>query len=322
MVKASKVALIIGATGQDGTYLTRLLLSKGYRVVGTSRSQVLHLPDNYKKIGLDCTNDITFIKIDPESYSDVESALTVFKPDEVYNLSAQSSVAESFLYPFDTIKSITNAVINILEAIKKISPKSRFYNAGSSETFGTLGDTVANESTIFSPASPYGVSKLAAYWLVKNYRDAYRIFAVTGITFNHESCLRKEIYVTQKIISAAKRIASGSKESLYLGNLDVSRDWGWAPEYVEAMWLMLQNGDPEDFVIGTGQSFQLKDFLATAFSSIDLNWEDWVVLQPDLARPQEVSRSSCDPQRIFDRLGWKASYNALDVARFMLEDRY
>jgi GDPmannose 4,6-dehydratase len=322
MVKASKVALIIGATGQDGTYLTRFLLSKGYRIVATSRSQVLHLPDNYKKIGVDCTSDITFIKIDPENYSDVESAFTVFKPDEVYNLSAQSSVADSFLYPFDTIKSITNSVINILEVIKKISPKSRFYNAGSSETFGALGSTVANESTVFSPASPYGVSKLAAYWLVKNYRDAYRIFAVTGITFNHESCLRKEIYVTQKIVSAAKRIASGSKESLYLGNLDVSRDWGWAPEYVEAMWLMLQHDDPEDFVIGTGQSFQLKDFLLTVFSSIDLNWEDWVVIQAELARPQEVSRSSCDPQRIFDRLGWKASYNALDVARFMLEDKY
>lgn len=322
MVKASKIALIIGATGQDGTYLAQFLLGKGYKVVATSRYKHLIFPENYQKIGLNHSSDITFIQLNPESYTEVEVAFLTFKPHEIYNLSAQSSVADSFLHPFDTIRSITNAVINILEVIKKISPKCRFYNAGSSETFGTLGATVANESTIFSPASPYGVSKLAAYWLVKNYRDAYRIFAVTGITFNHESCLRKEIYVTQKIVSAAKLIAAGSKDKLYLGNLDVTRDWGWAPEYVEAMWLMLQHEAPEDFVIGTGQSFQLKDFLATVFSSIDLNWEDWVVLQPDLARPQEVSRSSCDPQRIFDQLGWKARYNALDVACFMLENKY
>lgn len=322
MVKPKKVALIIGVTGQDGTYLTKLLLSKGYSVIGTSRSKILQLPENFKKIGLDLNCDITFIKVDPENYYDIESAFTTFKPDEVYNLSAQSSVADSFVYPFDTIKSITNAVINILEVIKQKSSKSKFYNAGSSETFGTLGGTVANESTVFSPASPYAVSKLAAYWLVKNYRDAYGIFAVTGITFNHESCLRKEIYVTQKIISAAKRIAGGSKEKLHLGNLDVMRDWGWAPEYVEAMWLMLQHERPEDFVIGTGQSFQLKDFLSTVFSSIDLNWEDWVVLQAELVRPQEVSRSSCNPRKIFDRLGWRAKHNALDVARFMLEEKY
>ncbi len=322
MLIAKKVALIIGATGQDGTYLTKLLLGKGYSVVATSRSQISELPENFKKIGLGFDNDVIFIKMNPENYSDVEGAFTVFKPDEIYNLSAQSSVADSFLYPFDTLKSITNAVINILEAIKKLSPQSRFYNAGSSETFGTLGTNIANESTIFSPASPYGVSKLAAYWLVRNYREAYQIFAVTGITFNHESCLRKEIYVTQKIVSAAKRIAGGFKEKLHLGNLDVSRDWGWAPEYVEAMWLMLQHEVPEDFVIGTGQSFQLKDFLATVFSSINLNWEDWVVLEANLVRPQEVSRSSCNPQKIFDQLGWRARYNALDVARFMLADKY
>lgn len=322
MEMTKKKALVIGATGQDGTYLTKLLLGKGYSVIATSRSKILGVPDNYKKIGLDCAKDITFIQLDPESYPDVEAAFATFKPNEIYNLSAQSSVADSFVHPFDTLRSITNAVINILEVIRKISPKCRFYNAGSSETFGTLRDVIANESTVFSPASPYGVSKLAAYWLVKNYRDAYQIFAVTGITFNHESCLRKEIYVTQKIISAAKRIADGSKEILHLGNIDITRDWGWAPEYVEAMWLMLQHEDPEDFVIGTGQSFQLKDFLATVFSSISLDWQDWTVVQADLVRPQEVSRSQCDPRKIYDRLGWKAKYNALDVAHFMLEGKY
>jgi GDPmannose 4,6-dehydratase len=224
----------------------------------------------------------------------------------------------SFEQPVETLESIATGTLNLLEAIRFLEIPIRFYNAGSSECFGDTGNEPADERTPFSPRSPYAVAKATAFWQVANYREAYHLFACSGILFNHESPLRPERFVTQKIIAAAKRIAAGSQESLVLGNIAVKRDWGWAPEYVEAMHLMLQQEQPEDFVIATGHSYSLEQFIEAAFASVRLNWQNHVVIDKSLYRPTDIQEGRGNPARAKVRLGWQAQYLMPEIVQMMM----
>lgn len=270
-----KKVLICGVSGQDGAYLAKLLLDRGYTVCGTSRDAQMSSFKNLVRLGIRDR-----IKLTSMALTDFRSVLQVLmkvEPDEVYNLAGQSSVGLSFEQPVETLESISVGTLNLLEAIRFTGAPIKFYNAGSSECFGDIGDRAADEMTPFRPRSPYAVAKATAFWEVANYREAYGLFACSGILFNHESPLRPERFVTQKIVAGACRIARGSSEKLHLGNLKIQRDWGWAPEYVEAMYLMLQKEEPDDYAIATGESYKLEDFVARAFAAVDLNWRDWVV---------------------------------------------
>lgn len=316
-----KTALICGISGQDGAYLTRLLLEKGYRVVGTSRDAQLSTFANLKALGVYDRVELTSM-----SLGDFRSVLQVLKradPDEIYNLAGQTSVGLSFEQPVETLESITIASMNLLESIRFIGKPVRLYNACSSECFGDLGGSVADELSPFRPSSPYAVAKAASFWEVANYRSAYNLFACSGILFNHESPLRPERFVTRKITEAAKRIASGSGEILWLGDVNVQRDWGWAPEYVEAMWLMLQQECAEDFVVATGEAHSVREFCTVAFGcvGIDLAWSGkgaaeiatdaitgrvLVRIDERFIRPAEPKRLVGDSTKARERLGWHA----------------
>ena len=249
---------------------------------------------------------ISIIPMIPEDFGSVSLALEQSNPDEIYFLAGQSSVAMSFEQPAETIRSVVLGALNLLEACRMGGKPVRLFHAGSGDCFGDTEGISADESTPFNPRSPYAVAKSSAYWLVRNYREAYKLHACTGILFNHESPLRPERFVTRKIISAAKRIAAGSNEKLLLGRMDIARDWGWAPEYVEAMWLMLQPDQPEDFVIATGESHTLEEFVQTAFSAFDLDWQNHVEQDASLFRPSDVSVSAADPSKAKRCLGWNA----------------
>jgi GDPmannose 4,6-dehydratase len=255
----------------------------------------------------------------PEDFRSVLVALKKSNPDEIYYLSGQSSVGLSFDQPAETMQSITLGTLNILEGCRMMDKKIRLYQAGSSECYGDTHGEPANEKTPFYPMSPYAVAKSSAYWLVNNYRDAYNLFACTGILFNHESPLRPERFVTQKIIHAVRRIADGSPEKLRLGRLDISRDWGWAPEYVQAMWLMLQQDQPQDFVIATGYSMTLAYFVGAAFSQAGLNWREHVIQDPTLFRPTDLKVGRADPSKAFQVLRWKAETQAEGVVKKMYQ---
>jgi GDPmannose 4,6-dehydratase len=313
-----KKALICGISGQDGSFLARFLLSKGYQVFGTSRDAQGSSFSNLTRLGI--KDQIHFLSMVPEDFRSVLVSLRKSSPDEVYYLAGQSSVGLSFEQPAETMQSISLGMLNILEACRMINEDIRIYHAGSSETFGDTKGNPASESTPFHPVSPYAVAKASAFWLVDNYRNAYNLFACTGILFNHESFLRPNRFVTQKIISSVKRIASGSKETLELGRLDISRDWGWAPEYVEAMWLMLQQSEPEDFVIATGETNLLKDFVAVAFDQLGLNWEDHVRQNEEFMRPTDILISVGDPSKAHQKMGWKAKSKMRDVVKLMIEN--
>jgi len=313
---AQKRALICGISGQDGAYLARLLLGKGYEVFGTARDAQMSLFSNLHALGI--RDRITVISMAPNDFRSVLQVLTKVKPDEIYNLSGQSSVSLSFDQPVETLESISIGALNLLEAMRFIGLPIRLYNAGSSECFGNTNGVPADESTPFRPRSPYAVAKATAYWEVANYRDAYNLFACTGILFNHESPLRPERFVTRKIVATARRIAAGSPEKLHLGNIGIARDWGWAPEYVEAMWLMLQQDTPEDYVIATGETNTLEDFIFEAFSRMGLDWRDFVVHDPALLRPSEITTSQANPEVAATRLGWRAQYKMRDVVSMML----
>lgn len=310
-------ALICGVSGQDGSYLAQLLLDKGYAVFGTSRDAQGSNFINLQKLGI--KDQISFISMIPEDFRSVLTALRKSQPDEVYYLAGQSSVGLSFEQPAETIQSITLGTLNVLEACRMMDQKIKIYHAGSGECFGDTQGKPANETTPFYPMSPYAVAKSSAYWLVNNYRDAYGLFACTGILFNHESPLRPERFVTQKIIRAVKRIAQGSHEKLKLGRLDIARDWGWAPEYVEAMWLMLQQEQPQDFVIATGTTITLEEFVKTAFEQANLNWQDHVVQDPSLFRPTDLAIGRADPSRAQKALNWKASTQGSKVVEKMYQ---
>jgi GDPmannose 4,6-dehydratase len=242
----------------------------------------------------------------PADFSSVMSLLQRQPVDEIYNLSGQSSVAASFRHPLETFDSITVATMNLLECLRLLGRPVRFYNAGSSEVFGNT-TAPADESTPFNPRSPYGIAKVAAHHAVANYREAYGLFAATGILFNHESPLRPAHFVTQKIVSTAVRIANGSHERLALGNIDITRDWGWAPEYVEAMWRILQHGKPDDFVVATGQSHSLREFVDRTFAAVELRADEHVDADPGLARPTDITASAANPTKARAVLGWQAT---------------
>ena len=312
-----KSALICGVSGQDGGYLAQLLLSKGYTVWGTSRDAQGSAFGNLKTLGV--FGNVKLISMVPEDFRSVYMAIKKSNPDEVYYLAGQSSVGLSFEQPAETIQSVVIGTLNMLEAIRMADKDIRFYNAGSSECFGDTQGSPANEKTPFNPRSPYAVAKASAYWLVNNYREAYNLYACTGILFNHESPLRPVRFVTQKIISTAKRIAAGSLEKLTLGRMDISRDWGWAPEYVDAMWRMLQLDKPEDFVIATGVSITLEEFVANTFNLLGLNWEEYVVQDKALFRPSDILISQANPSKAKEVLGWCANYNGRDVIFQMLK---
>lgn len=313
-----KKALICGISGQDGAYLARFLLNKGYEVHGTARDAQMSTFSNLHRLGI-----YENVKLESMALNDFRSVLQIMvkvKPDELYNLAGQSSVGLSFQQPVETLESISVGTLNLLEAIRFIDLPVRFYHAGSSECFGDIGEASANETTPFRPRSPYAVAKAAAFWEVSNYREAYGLFACSGILFNHESPLRPERFVTKKIISAACRIASGSSEKLHLGNISICRDWGWSPEYIEAMWLMLQKERLEDFVIATGETHSLEEFVATAFDCVELDWHDRVIIDPSLIRPSEILISRGDPAKAFKQLGWRAKFKMKDVVKMMMQD--
>lgn len=312
-----KKALVCGISGQDGAYLARFLLEKGYEVIGTSRDAELNEFDNLDKLGI--RGRLRVVSMAVNDSRNVLQVLSQFRPDEVYNLAGLSSVALSFDQPVEALESITVGTLNLIEGIRFLQRDIRFYNAGSSECFGEAGKLAADESTPFYPRSPYAVAKAAAFWQVANYREAYGLFACSGILFNHESPLRPERFVTQKIIAAACRIAAGSKEKLNLGNVSIRRDWGWAPEYVEAMWLMLQQEKPEDYVISTGKSHSLEEFVDAAFSPLGLNWREHVTLDPSLLRPMDIVSGLGNPAKALTNLGWEAKYKMNDVVRMMIK---
>jgi GDPmannose 4,6-dehydratase len=312
-----KKALICGISGQDGAYLSKLLLDKGYEVYGTSRDAQITSFQNLKRLGI--YNSINFESMSLNDFRSVLQVLIKTGPDEIYNLAGQSSVGLSFQQPVETLESISVGTLNLLEAIRFTGKSIKFYNAGSSECFGDTDGALANEETPFHPRSPYAVAKAAAFWEVANYREAYGLFACSGILFNHESPLRPERFVTQKIIKAVCRIATGRQERLQLGNIAIARDWGWAPEYVEAMWRMLQMDIAEDFVIATGHTRKLEEFVSTAFASLGMDWREYVDSDPTLLRPSDLQTSRADPSRAKKVLGWQAKYLMEDVVKGMLE---
>jgi GDPmannose 4,6-dehydratase len=314
----NKTALILGVSGQDGSYLAELLLKKGYRVVGSSRDAQMSSFANLRRLGIK-----DHVQTESVSSNDFRSVLQVLKnvePDEIYNLAGQSSVGLSFSQPMETFESIGIGTLNLLEAIRMMDMPIRFYNAGSSECFGNTDGERADEETSFRPRSPYAVAKAAAFWQVANYREAYNVFACSGLLFNHESPLRPERFVTQKIVQEACQIKAGLQEKMKLGNISVKRDWGWAPEYVEAMWLMLQQDEASDYIVATGKTYSLEEMVETVFSYLGLNWQEHVELNPDLLRPTDIKISLADPGKAERELGWKARYKMKEVATMMVDD--
>mgnify|MGYP001167981919 FL=1 len=312
-----KIALIVGITGQDGSYLAKFLLNKDYEVWGTSRDAHGSNLLNLKKLGI--FNKVKLISMQPEDFRSVLVAMQKSLPDEVYNLAGQSSVSLSFNQPVETVQSITIGTLNLLESCRMLKKSPRVYYAGSSEAFGNTNGIKASEKTLFHPQSPYGVAKASAFWMVDNYRNAYNLFACTGILFNHESPLRPKRFVTQKIISSALRISRGSDEILELGRLDISRDWGWAPEYVEAMWLMLQQDSPEDYVIATGETNTLESFVTETFNSLGLDWKKYVRQKEIFMRPTDIEISVGDASKAHLKLGWKPKNKMKEVIALMLQ---
>lgn len=312
-----KRALILGISGQDGSYLTRLLLERNYEVIGTSRD--VHLASFQKLERLGVRDKVQLESVSLQDFRSVLQVLRRYAPQEVYNLAGQTSVALSFEQPVETYESVSLASLNLLEAIRFLELPVRLYNAGSSECFGNTDGLAADETTPFRPRSPYAVAKAAAFWQVANYREAYGIFACSGILFNHESPLRPLRFVTRKVVHTACRIAMGSREKLALGNLKVERDWGWAPEYVEAMWRMLQQDAPEDYVIATGRTHRLEEFVDTVFSALGLRWQDHVVIRPELFRPTDILHIRANPAKAAQELGWQARYGMRETARMMVE---
>lgn len=316
-MKAKRKALICGVSGQDGAYLSQLLLSKGYEVWGTSRDAqmasfaLLHqlkIADQVKTLSMSLTD-----------FRSVLQVISKVQPDEIYNLAGQSSVGLSFDQPADTFESITLGTINLLESIRFINPKIRFYNAGSSECFGDTGENFADENTAFRPTSPYAIAKAAATWQVSLYRKAYGLYAATGILFNHESPLRPERFVTHKIVSTVCRIANGSNEKLELGNIDIRRDWGWAPEYVDAMWRMLSIKEPEDFVIATGETQSLREFLEAAFETVALDWQQYTIINQNLMRPSDPLEIKGLPKKARQYLSWEPKVKGSELVGMLVK---
>ncbi len=311
-----KRVLISGISGQDGAYLAKLLLGKGYQVFGTARDAQMASFKNLETLGI--RQQVTLLSMALNDFRSVLQTLSRVEPDEVYNLAGQSSVGLSFEQPVETMESISIGTLNLLEVIRFLQRPIRLYSAGSGECFGDTGGAPADETTPFHPRSPYAVAKAAAHWEVANYREAYSLFACTGILFNHESPLRPERFVTRKIIASACRIAAGSDEKLRLGNISIARDWGLASEHVDAMWRMLQQDTPGDFVIATGQTNTLEGFVSETFAQLGLDWQEHVSTDPSLLRPSEIMVSRGNPGKAGTILGWRAENRMRDVIRIMI----
>ena len=314
-----KRALICGVAGQDGALLARLLVGEGYEVFGTSRDAETASFRNLDALGI--RDHVRTVSMTLTDFRSVLQVISHVRPDEVYNLAGQTSVGLSFALPVETLESISVGTLNLLEVLRFTALPARLYNACSTECFGSTGGAPADEETAFRPRSPYAVAKAAAFWQVATYREAYGLFACSGILSNHESALRPERFVTQKIVAAACRIAGGSPERLLLGNVDVVRDWGWADEYVRAMHAMLQQPAPDDFVIATGESRSLAAFVADAFACAGLDWRDHVSTSPSLLRPSDHAESRLDASKAARVLGWTATTRGADVARRLVEAR-
>ena len=314
-----KKALICGILGQDGAYLANLLLKKEYEVWGTSRDAQLSSYDNLIYLNIkDQVNMISMMQTDTKS---VFNAVEQSKPDEIYFLSGQSSVGLSFSQPIETFKSFSIGILNILDAIRSINPKIKLYNASSSECFGNTGKNAATEGTAFKPCSPYGVSKAAAHWFVVNHRESFNIFCCNGMLFNHESHLRQSRFVTKKIISTVCNISKGIEDELVLGRTDIARDWGWAPEYVEAMWMMLQCDTPDDFIIATGRTVTLKEFVKESFKCVGLeDWERYITYNPDYNRNSDLLYSAGNPSKAKLILGWEATVKMPHLVKKLVEE--
>jgi GDPmannose 4,6-dehydratase len=317
MPRSRRTALIFGVNGQDGAYLTRLLLSKGYSVHGTSRDKDMSTFGNLERLGVKKDTHLHSATIG--DFRSVLQAIKEVNPTEIYSLAGQTSVGLSFSQPVDTVSSLLLGTINILEAIRFLEIDARFYNASSGECFGNTPIEGATETMQFHPRSPYGVGKAGAYWATANYRESYNLFACSGLLFNHESPLRPVRFVTQKIVRGAIDIHEKKIPKLKLGNLSVTRDWGWAEEYVEAMWLMLQAEHPEDYVIATGATSSLESFVATAFEYFGLNWRNHVEVDASLVRPSDISTSIGNPTKAKTQLGWEAKTQMRGVVQKLIE---
>ncbi len=312
-----KTALIFGITGQDGSFLADFLLKKSYKLIGVTRDAQRGFFPNLKRLGI--KNKIEFVSASIHDFRSVLQIVAKYEPNEIYNLAGQSSVALSFEQPVETFESISVANLNLLEVIRFLNIPIKYFNAGSSDCFGNTNGKAVSETDAFRPRSPYGVAKASACWQGVTYREAYNIFACTGILFNHESYLRPERFVTRKIVKTACRIANGSDEKLLLGNISIERDWGWAPEYVEAMWAMLQQEEPDDYIIATGETYSLEDFITAVFETLNLDWHDHVRSDKGLLRPTDIQTIRADPGKAESVLGWRATYKTKDVARLMVE---
>lgn len=310
-------ALICGVGGQDGAYLAQLLLDRGYEVWGTSRDAQITNFHNLEVLRI--RQRVSLCSMAPTDFRSVLTVLTRCMPDEVYFLAGQSSVGLSFEQPVETLESITVGTLNMLEAIRFLGGKIKLYHASSSECFGDVGRTPANERTPFHPRSPYAVAKASAHWMVANYRDAYGLFACSGILFNHESPLRPSRFVTRKIVDAAIRIAEGSDEKLTLGRLDIARDWGWAPEYVDAMWRMMQQDLPVDYVIATGVAVSLEEFVRHVFENVGLDWHDHVTTDTGFYRPSDIDWSQGDASRAKKGLDWEPQIKMPKLAKLLVD---
>jgi len=316
-----KKALITGITGQDGSYLTEFLLKKDYHVWGIIRrsssfhtGRIDHLyKDPHDKPKLVLTyGDLT-------DGSNLSTIVNEIQPDEIYNLGAQSHVRVSFDMPIYTVNTDALGTLRLLEAVRTMKKPAKFYQASSSEMYGKAAEVPQNEKTPFYPRSPYGCAKVYSFWQTINYREAYGLFACNGILFNHESPRRGETFVTRKITRAAARIKLGLQEKLYLGNLDAKRDWGYAGDFIEAMWLMLQQDKPDDYVIATGQSHSVREFLEEVFGYLDLNWRDYVEIDPRYLRPAEVDVLQGDAAKAAKILNWKPKVTFKELARMMTD---
>jgi len=300
-----KRAIILGASGQDGAYLSRLLLDRDYEVHGTSRDAEMCSFERLELLGI--RDRVTMHSVSMRDFRELLQLISSVQPDEIYNLAGQSSVALSFSQPIETMESIATGELLVLEAIRYLRAPIRIYNSGSSECFGdTPIGSASDERTPFVPRSPYATAKATSHWTTTNYREAYGLFACSGILFNHESPLRSERFVTKKVAGAAAAIAAGRRQKLQLGNLEISRDWGYAPEYVEAMWRMLQRDEPDDFVIATGESHTLQEFVASMFAEFGLDWREHVETRPELLRPSDLRYSRGNPAKAKELLGWEA----------------
>ncbi|MBI2542865.1 MAG: GDP-mannose 4,6-dehydratase [Candidatus Aenigmarchaeota archaeon] len=313
-----KTALITGVTGQDGAYLAELLLKKGYNVFGTYRR--LSTPNFWRLQHLNVFDKIDLIPIDLIDTGSILESIKMSNPDEIYHMAAQSFVGASFEQPISTGMITGLGTARLLEAMRTLGSNAKFYNAATSELYGTVNVEPQNENTPFHPASPYAVAKLYSYWITSNYRNGYDMFAANGILFNHESSLRGLEFVTRKISNSVAKIKLGIEKTLEIGNLETKRDWGFAQEYVEAMWMMLQQEKPDDFVIATNEMHSVKDFVENAFNTVGLNWEDHVTINKRFKRPLETGNLRGDYTKAKEKLGWEPKTKFKELVKMMVEE--